>query len=143
MFTVDDAVELARRAHEGQVDKSGRPYFGHPLRVMAAVTTDDERMAAVLHDVIEDTAVTATDLLAAGAPAAVVDAVLALTKQPGEPQPDYLARVAANPTALAVKRADIADNSSPARLANLDDATAARLRTKYAESTRILNSLAP
>ncbi|QTR04934.1 phosphohydrolase, partial [Saccharothrix algeriensis] len=113
-FTVDDAVGIARAAHAGQVDKSGRPYLGHPLRVMGRVSGEHARMAAVLHDVVEDTAVTAADLLAAGCPAPVVDTVVALSHRPGEPQEDYLRRVAADPVAVAVKRADIADNTSPA-----------------------------
>jgi hypothetical protein len=137
-FTVDDAVRIARSAHDGQRDKSGQPYIGHPLRVMARVDGAHERMAAVLHDVVEDTAVTLADLRAAGCPEPVLVAVDALSKRPGEPQPDYLTRVAANPIALRVKHADIADNSSPARLDLLDPATRQRLRAKYAEALRIL-----
>jgi (p)ppGpp synthase/HD superfamily hydrolase len=143
VFTVDDAVALATRAHAGQLDKSGRPYIGHPLRVMAAVTGDHERMAAVLHDVVEDTAVTPGDLRLAGVPQVVVDAVVALSKRPGEAQADYLARVAADPIALVVKHADIADNTSPHRLARLDPATQARLTAKYAEALRLLAAAPP
>ena len=139
MFTEADAVEIARTAHDGQVDKSGKPYIGHPLRVMAALTDPHERMAAVLHDVIEDTPVTADDLRAAGCPDPVVAAVVALSKTEGEAQEDYLARVAANPMATAVKRADIADNSSPARLAALDEATRQRLTAKYTAARAYLD----
>jgi (p)ppGpp synthase/HD superfamily hydrolase len=137
-FTLDDAIQIARSAHEGQLDMSGRPYIGHPLRVMGRLTGEHERMVAVLHDVVEDTSVTAADLTAAGCPDDVVTAVLAISKRPGEDQADYLARVAANPLALAVKRADIADNTSPDRLARLDEATQQRLSTKYAAALRIL-----
>ncbi|WP_436495286.1 HD domain-containing protein [Actinokineospora sp. HUAS TT18] len=139
MFTVDDAVRIAREAHEGQVDKSGRPYIGHPLRVMGRVTSDYERMTAVLHDVIEDTPVTAADLAAAGCPAEVVAAVVAISKVPGEDQETYLARVAANPLALTVKYADIADNSSPERLHYLDEHTQQRLRAKYRAALAFLS----
>lgn len=139
VFTLNDAIALATSAHDGQVDKSGRPYIGHPLRVMAAVTGEHAQMAAVLHDVIEDTPVTALDLLARGCPTAVVDAVVALSHLPDEPQDVYLRRVAANPLALSVKRADIADNLSPARLARLDAALQDRLRTKYATALRLLD----
>lgn len=141
MFTVEDAARIARQAHEGQVDKSGQPYIEHPLRVMDRVDSEHARMAAVLHDVVEDTPVTAADLLAAGCPPLVVDAVIALSKADGEPQPVYLARVAANDIALVVKRADIADNMSPQRLARLDPATQARLAAKYANALRILDTL--
>ncbi|MGW5053991.1 HD domain-containing protein [Actinokineospora sp. NPDC004072] len=139
MFTEADAVRIARDAHHGQVDKSGQPYIGHPLRVMAALAGEHERMAGVLHDVIEDTPVTADDLRAAGCPDAVVAAVVALSKADGEPQDAYLARVAANPLAAAVKRADIADNTTPARMAALDPATRARLTAKYAAALAFLD----
>ena len=141
MFTLDDAINIARHAHAGQVDKSGRPYIGHPLRVMASVEGEHARMAAVLHDVIEDTTVTAHALLAAGCPSVVVDAVVALSKVPGEAQESYLARVAANPLALVVKHADIADNMSPVRLAALDSATQDRLRAKYTAALTFLAAL--
>lgn len=142
VFTLSDAVDLATAAHEGQVDKSGRPYIGHPLRVMASVSESGEhaQMAAVLHDVIEDTSVTAADLTARGCPPVVVDAVVALSHLPDEPQDVYLRRVAADPLALLVKRADIADNLSPARMARLDEATRLRLKNKYATALRLLDS---
>jgi (p)ppGpp synthase/HD superfamily hydrolase len=139
VFTLSDAIAIATAAHDGQVDKSGRPYIGHPLRVMASVTGEHAQMAAVLHDVIEDTSVTAEELLARGCPAAVVDAVVALSHLPDEPQDVYLRRVAANPLAVTVKRADIADNLSPARMARLDDETRARLEIKYATALRLLS----
>lgn len=139
MFTEGDAVRIARAAHAGQMDKSGKPYIGHPLRVMAALDGPHERMAAVLHDVIEDTPVTADDLRAAGCPEEVVVAVIALSRGDDEPQTDYLARVAANPLARTVKLADIADNSSPARLRALDEPTQDRLRAKYAAALAYLH----
>ncbi|UGQ13879.1 HD domain-containing protein [Yinghuangia sp. ASG 101] len=138
-FTLEDAVALARRAHDGQVDKSGRPYIAHPLRVMRAVDGTRARMAAVLHDVIEDTGVTEDDLRRAGCPEEVVAAVVALTKRPGEPLATSMARAAADPIARVVKRADIADNCSEQRLALLDEATRTRLRAKYARSLALLD----
>ncbi len=138
-FTLDDAIQLARRAHEGQLDKSGRPYIAHPLRVMGHVKGEHERMTAVLHDVVEDTDVTLEDLTAAGCPAEVLEAVAAISKLPGEPQADYLTRVMANPIALLVKRADIADNMSEDRMGRLDPATQQRLLAKYEAALRQLD----
>lgn len=138
-FTLDDAIQFARRAHEGQLDKSGRPYIAHPLRVMGYVRGEHERMTAVLHDVVEDTEVTLDDLTAVGCPAEVLAAVEAITKRPGESQEDYLTRVLADPIALVVKRADIADNMSPDRMSRLDPATQERLRAKYEAATRHLD----
>ncbi|WP_026423076.1 HD domain-containing protein [Actinokineospora inagensis] len=138
MFTLDDAIRIATAAHGDQLDKSGRPYIEHPLRVMARVDTEDQRMTAVLHDVVEDTPVTLADLAAAGCPPTVVAAVDAISKRPDESQTDYLTRVVADPIARVVKHADIADNSSPARLAQLDPPTQARLAAKYAAALQFL-----
>ena len=138
-FTLDDAIQLARRAHEGQLDKSGRPYIAHSLRVMGSVSGTHERMTAVLHDVVEDTGVTLEDLAAAGCPPEVLDAVAAISRGADEPQARYLARVVANPIALAVKRADIADNLSPERIGRLDADTQERLRAKYETALRQLD----
>jgi (p)ppGpp synthase/HD superfamily hydrolase len=141
-FTLDDAIQLARRAHEGQLDKSGRPYIAHPLRVMGHLRDERERMAAVLHDVVEDTDVTLDDLAALGCPAEVLAAVDAISKRPGEAQADYLARVLANPIALRVKRADIADNMSADRMGRLDTSTQQRLQAKYEAALRLLDGTA-
>jgi GTP diphosphokinase / guanosine-3',5'-bis(diphosphate) 3'-diphosphatase len=55
MATLERAIEIAARAHAGQTDKAGQPYILHPLRVMLAVNSLPEKMAAVMHDVVEDT----------------------------------------------------------------------------------------
>lgn len=141
-----DVVALARQiataAHRGQVDKAGAPYIGHPARVAghAAAAGGDERVvaAAWLHDVVEDTGITPADLRAAGVPDDVVTAVVAVTKVPGEQVEDYFARVNRDPVAVAVKTADLADNTDPARLAALDDATRRRLEEKYARARQLL-----
>lgn len=85
-----------------------------------------------MHDVLEDTDVTADDLRQAGIPFEVIDAVRTLTKNSDEPNLDaYYARITANPLALAVKAADIANNTDPARVAQLDPATRNRVAAKY------------
>lgn len=96
-------------------------------------------MTALLHDVLEDTGTTAEHLLRAGCPGPVVRAVQALTKATGEALEDAMRRVAHDPLALEVKRADIADNSDPQRLALLPDEIADRLREKYRQSTALLD----
>lgn len=143
-----DLVSIARRiateAHRGQVDKAGAPYIGHPARVAghAAAAGGDERVvaAAWLHDVVEDTDVTPDDLRAAGVPDDVVAAVLAVSKRPGESLEDYVGRVRADALAVAVKTADLADNTDPARMAQLDEATRRRLTEKYARVRRLLTA---
>lgn len=112
------AIDLAREAHHEQVDKAGAPYLDHPLRVMAQMQTDAEKMVAVLHDAVEDSELTLEDLIRHGFPGDVVDAVDAITKRAGEPYEGYLARVKANPVALRVKIADMSDNMDLGRIPN-------------------------
>jgi (p)ppGpp synthase/HD superfamily hydrolase len=77
MATLERAIEIAVKVHAGQMDKGGAPYILHPLRVMLAVRSQEARMAAVLHDVVEDSHgnVTIEQLRAEGFPEAVVEAV--------------------------------------------------------------------
>jgi len=110
------ALSIAARAHRGQYDKAGQPYIEHPKRVAAQLTSDEEKAAALLHDVLEDTPVTAAELLAAGVPARVVGTVEALTKRKGETYDVYLQRVKADAIARVVKLADLADNMDLTRL---------------------------
>lgn len=137
---VDVARSIATRAHEHQVDKSGQPYIGHPARVAERVRGDDAaEVVAWLHDVVEDTEVTLEDLRE-HFPEVVIAAVEAMSKRPGEPFDDYYSRVMANSVARAVKLADIADNTDPQRLAQVDGPTRTRLATKYALARRILGA---
>ncbi|PDV97551.1 HD domain-containing protein [Candidatus Chloroploca asiatica] len=117
MATLERAIELAAAAHAGQVDKAGQPYILHPLRVMLRMSTAHERMAAVLHDVVEDTQVTLEQLRSEGFPAEVVSAVAALTKRSGESRLEAATRAAADPVARAVKLADNAENMDLSRIA--------------------------
>jgi (p)ppGpp synthase/HD superfamily hydrolase len=133
------AEAFARDAHAGQVDKAGELYITHPERVAARVDGTIEKAVAWLHDVIEDTDIDLSDL---PFPADVVAAVDAMTRRPGELLDDYISRVRANPIAVAVKRADVADNSSPQRLERLDEKTRERLVRKYARTRALLNGVA-
>jgi (p)ppGpp synthase/HD superfamily hydrolase len=130
MATLERAIEIAAKAHAGQVDKAGQPYVLHPLRMMLAVTTPEARMAAVLHDVVEDTAVTLDELRAEGFPASVLEAVEALTKREGEDYEAFIRRVAPNPIAREVKLADLRDNSDLSRIAEPTERDRERIR-KY------------
>lgn len=135
---LDVAINLARSAHAGQRDKLGVAYICHPLAVMRRVRTRDEKIVAVLHDVVDDTAVTLDYLRTLGFSAAVVDAVDAISKRPGEPLAESMARVLANPLALVVKLADISHNADPVRQVGLAADVRERLTTKYEESARLL-----
>lgn len=128
MSTLEKAIALAATAHAGQVDKAGQPYILHPLRVMMRVTTEEQRIAAVLDDVVEDTPVTLEALKAQGFSDSVVEAVRALTKLPGESRLAAAERAAANPIALPVKLADNAENMDLSRIANPSEKDFARIK---------------
>jgi hypothetical protein len=130
------AIEIAVKAHAGQIDKCGQPYIFHPIAVAATFRTTLERVVAILHDVVEDTDVTQA-MITHTFPALVSDAVDAITHRKGEPHEDYLKRCVANPTAKAVKLADVIHNMG--RLPELADETEReRLREKYRKSLSFL-----
>ena len=115
MATIEKALQIAARAHEGQKDKDGLPYILHPLRVMNAVEDEPAQIVAVLHDVIEDTSVTAEDLRREGFDEAVLAAVECVTHRKDESYADYVVRCKGNEIARRVKLADLEDNSRPSR----------------------------
>lgn len=107
--------QIAREAHEGQKRNDGTPYIEHPKAVAAMVGDNPlhyEVQVAWLHDVLEDTKITAEDLLRRGVDSIVVKAVVAITKIEGEEYQHYLRRVDANPYAKRVKIMDILHNLS-------------------------------
>lgn len=128
---LSNAISLALKAHEGQVDKSGMPYAGHIMRVMAAGRTMDEKIVGVLHDVVEDTEWTFEALLDEGFPVHIVDALRCVTKlSDNEPYGEFIERVMTNPLAAAVKINDLTDNMDVRRYKDLSDWDVKRLR-KY------------
>jgi (p)ppGpp synthase/HD superfamily hydrolase len=116
MPTLEDAIALAVEAHRGQRDKAGQTYILHPLRVMMRLETEAERMAAILHDVVEDTPYTLARLRGLGYPEEVLGALDCLTKREGETYEAFIERVRPHPLARRVKLADLEDNMDVRRL---------------------------
>ena len=134
------AIEIATEAHKNQTDRAGKPYIGHITRVMQAGKTIEERMAGILHDIVEDTHFTFEDLLSEGIPAEIVDAVRCLTKIENETYDMFIERVKTNPIAIAVKLNDLRDNMDITRLPEITDKDIARLR-KYNRAYSELSDL--
>lgn len=142
-------------AHAGQVDKNGDPYMAHPRAVTKLVQKvpsyrllDDWQraaagMAAMLHDVLEDTNATRFDMVSIGVPVPVVDIVQLLTFAEGDDREEYYRKIIANPVALVVKIADVAHNTSEARTARLSEEDRNRLATKYEKAMSVLGSVNP
>ena len=112
------AMQIAYRAHHGQTDKSGVPYLYHPIHLAEQMNDEVTVTAALLHDVLEDSPMTAAELRAAGISPQAVDAVVLLTRTAETPYLDYVERIRSNPIARAVKCADLRHNCDPSRLPN-------------------------
>ena len=138
MSTLERAIEIATQAHEGQVDKAGNAYIGHPLRVMAMGKNEQEKIAGVLHDIVEDTPWTFEMLEAEGFAPEIIAALKCVTKiSENEDYDDFIERVKKNPLAVAVKINDLTDNMDIRRLPYLSDKDVKRLK-KYLKAYKKL-----
>lgn len=132
------AIELAVWAHHGQLDKGGQPYILHALRVMLAMSTEEERIVAVLHDAIEDgPGDSRSRIKTSGFSDAVLAALDAVTRRSDETYRAYIARLSGNALARRVKLADLADNLD-ARRALPPTST---LKSRYGRALEALKAL--
>ena len=135
---LDRAKAIATSAHEGQVDKAGKPYIDHPIRVMNMGKTVEEKIAGVLHDVVEDSDWTFEMLEKEGIPKDVMDALRCVTKLSEDEDYDhFIERVKTNPLAVKVKLNDLKDNMDITRLGEVTEKDLARLN-KYIRAYRQL-----
>lgn len=132
------AIAIAEQQHAGQVDKAGRPYIEHPKRVMRAMSTDAERIVAILHDVVEDTDLTLDQLAAEGFPDHILAALDSVTRRTGETYEAFVARAAKDAIGRRVKYADLRDNADLSRIA----APTAADRARTAKYQRAMAQLA-
>lgn len=142
MSTLEHAIALAARAHAGQVDKAGEPYILHPLRMALRLTDPEDRIVAVLHDVVEDTDWTLAALRDEGFSEAVVTAVDAVTRRPDESYDDFVRRAALHPIGRRVKRADLEDNLDLSRIPHPTARDHARLE-RYRRALTLLGDRRP
>ena len=119
MSTLERAIAIAAEGHAGVKDKAGAPYIFHPLRMMLSLSSPDEHIVAVLHDVCEDCPGWTFDRLRAeGFADHIIAALDSVTKREGEEYEAFASRAAANPIGRRVKLADLADNCDISRIAN-------------------------
>ena len=117
MTLLEKAIALALRAHSGQTDRYGQPYILHPLFIMQQMDTEAERIAAVLHDVVEDSDITLDDLRVEGFPAEAIEAVRLLTHDKSETSYEaYIATLKPNAIARKIKLADLQHNMDIRRM---------------------------
>ncbi len=136
------ALEIAYKAHKGQKCAYGEEYILHPLRVMSGAVGQDERIVAILHDVVEDTSVTLEELIEEGFSQDVIKAIDLLTHREEHTYDEYLERIATSGSALAVriKILDLMDNINPLRLPEIGEREIARIR-KYHKAYQRLKDL--
>lgn len=137
------AIAIASNKFIGKLDKGGKPYILHCLRVMNTVLTvsptDYERAsAAVLHDVIEDTPTTYQELSDAGMTTRTLHIIKLMTKVPGQTNEEYGEGILSDKDAMIVKKADLEDNSSLTRLKGLRQKDFQRME-KYIRLYNVIN----
>lgn len=132
--TIEETIEFMKFAHAGQVDKSGEEYWKHPYTVYEAVkelgASEDALHAALLHDVLEDTDVTAMTLRELGYNADVCLIVSYLTRTTSvvSTYRKYIDNIARNAkrgdkraiAAATIKLADLQHNLDPQRLYSIE-----------------------
>ena len=130
-------MQLCYEAHKDQVDKSGIPYVFHPIHLAESMNDECSTIAALLHDVVEDTDISIDQLREDGYPEEVLEAIQLLTHKKGEPYMPYVRNLMHNPIARAVKMADLRHNGDLTRLDVVDEKALKRV-DKYKEAISIL-----
>ena len=141
MSTLERAIVIAAEGHAGVKDKGGAPYILHPLRMMLSLSSNDERIVAVLHDVCEDCPGWTFDRLRAeGFSESVIAAIESVTKREGESYDAFVLRAAANPIGRRVKLADLEDNCDLSRIAAPTDSDHQRIE-KYCRAKKLIGMI--
>lgn len=138
---IEEARRLAMKFHEGQVDKAGAEYIKHPDFVAEHVKTDEEKIVAYLHDILEDTECPRETIKKMFGDE-ILDAVVAMTHVKGEDYFDYVRRAAQNPISRNVKKADLTHNMMIERIPKPTKKDYERLE-KYKKAMGIIEEYQP
>ncbi|MDC0426247.1 GTP pyrophosphokinase [Pelagibacteraceae bacterium] len=140
-MNLERAIEIAQEAHKGVKDKGGHDYINHPIRVMHAMSNDQEKIVAILHDVVEDSDWTFERLKEEGFEDSVIESLRCVTKYSEEEDyQEFIRRAATNKIATKVKMADIEDNLDLSRLGTLTEKDLTRIK-KYKKALKYLKAL--
>lgn len=136
---VKKAALIAYNAHKDQSDKGVYPYIMHPIHIAEQMETEDETIAALLHDVIEDTDIGFDYLKKEGFSDTVINCLKILTKDPNEDYMDYIRKIKkTGGIALKIKKADMAHNMIAERISKKIQSDESRME-KYRAAFDILN----
>lgn len=137
---LEKAISIATKTHLGQKDKAGQPYILHLLRVMNAGETEIERICGILHDLVEDTDWTFSDLRSEGFSEEVIEVLDCITKREDESYEDFINRISKNYIAVRVKLNGLKDNMDITRLPQLESKDLERLN-KYIKAYSTLTAI--
>ena len=142
-MNLERAIEIAVSAHKGQLDKGGSPYILHPLSVMMALNSEDEKIVGVLHDVVEDNeAWTFEGLEIEGFSISVIEALKSVTKlSENEDYDDFITRCIGNDIGRKVKIADLRHNLDATRIDKIGERDIDRLNKYKRAHARILDEV--
>lgn len=139
MSNFETALDIAVEAHKDQVDKAGHKYISHPFRLSTQMTTEEEKIVAILHDVLEDSNVTVEYLVEQDFSDNVITALVLLTKTRKQNYLNYIKNIKTNKLATVVKIADLIDNINLSRLNSVSVKDINRSR-KYLDALEYLIS---
>lgn len=134
---LEKAIEIAVEAHRGQIDKAGKIYILHPMRVMLRGKNETEQIVGILHDTVEDTPITIDMLRKEGFSEEILTALSCITKEQGEDYGHFINRILKNPLATQVKLYDIEDNLNRDRIPFPSEKDLARFE-KYEKYHKVL-----
>lgn len=138
MATLQRAIQIAVEAHMNVMDKSGKLYILHPMRIMLKAETEDEKIVAILHDVVEDCKEWTLDRMRdEGFSELVIDSLDRMTRRPGESYDDFIDRCRGAKISTKNKLKDIEDNMDMTRLPSMSGADLSRIK-KYHKAWCIL-----
>lgn len=147
MSEIERAIALALDAHEGQTDKGGAPYILHPLRVMAAVEQmcpdcpEKVLLAAVMHDVIEDSFYEQQDIMRI-INRETAELVQILTKDGNKTEDEYYDQIKGSEYACYIKLADLRDNMDVSRLTEIHENDVYRVNNYKQREREIIAAIA-
>ena len=134
---LEKAISLAVEGHKGQEDKAGAPYILHPLRLMFKMDSEEKMIAAILHDLIEDTETTLDDLKEYGFDTGILEAIDSVTRRDEEGYEEFIDRAGLHPIGADIKMADIQDNMDLSRISFIGDRDLKRLKKYHRAMARI------
>lgn len=142
MATLQRALEIAVSAHSGVIDKSGCLYIFHPIRLVLKAETEEEKILAALHDVVEDCEDWTFDRLREeGFNDIILNALDRLTRRSDETYAEFIERCCGSVISIRVKLLDIADNMDIKRLPTMEEKDLERFWRYYKARLRLMEAL--